>query len=114
MEGDGQPLGQAVTAQYAHWFKALAHPARVRIVCLLAHRDKPMTVSEIVGVMQLAQSTVSVHLRVLTEAGFLLCQPRGAATCYRMNDACLACFPAATGFLMGQPSAVAPACLTET
>lgn len=50
--------------------KALGHPARVRIVRRLRLRG-PTTVSELVGELELAQSTVSEHLRVLRDAGLV-------------------------------------------
>ena len=44
--------------------KALGHPARVRILRLLASRDACIC-GDIVGELPLAQSTVSQHLKVL-------------------------------------------------
>ena len=51
-------------------FRAMGNPARVRIVGELATRAECQT-SDIVGVLPLAQSTVSEHLRVLKEAGIV-------------------------------------------
>ncbi len=50
-------------------FKALADRNRLRIVNMLI--EKPMCVCEIQSVLQLSQSTVSGHLRVLKEAGLV-------------------------------------------
>lgn len=50
--------------------KALGHPARVRLVRLIAQRGACVT-GELVEAMPLAQSTVSEHLRILREAGVL-------------------------------------------
>src|SRR3982751_2249853 len=50
-------------------FKALADPARVKIVNLLATRDDPVCACEFVPLVGLAQPTVSHHLKKLTEAG---------------------------------------------
>lgn len=50
--------------------KALGHPARVRIVRLLRLRG-PLTCSELVRALSLAQSTVSEHLRILRDAGLV-------------------------------------------
>lgn len=50
--------------------KALGHPARVRIVRLIAERGECVT-GELVDAMPLAQSTVSEHLRILRAAGVL-------------------------------------------
>lgn len=51
-------------------FRAMGNPARVRIVGELAKRAECQT-SDLVGVLPLAQSTVSEHLRVLKEAGIV-------------------------------------------
>jgi ArsR family transcriptional regulator len=50
--------------------KALAHPARIRILRLL--QTTPGCIGgEIVGAVGLAQSTVSEHLRILKAAGVI-------------------------------------------
>ena len=51
-------------------FRALGNPARVRIVRELARRDACVT-GDLVGILPLAQSTVSQHLKVLKEAGIV-------------------------------------------
>lgn len=50
--------------------KALGHPARIRIVRLIAARDACF-VGELADELPLAQSTVSEHLRILREAGLV-------------------------------------------
>lgn len=50
--------------------RALAHPARVRIVRLLAGQPE-CAGSEVFSELPLAQSTISEHLRVLKEAGLV-------------------------------------------
>lgn len=69
------------TAQLA-W--AVAHPARVRIVHLLAQR-KACVCGEIVDNMSLAQSTVSQHLKILKESGLILGEVDGPKVCYCIN-----------------------------
>jgi ArsR family transcriptional regulator len=51
-------------------FRALGNPARVRIVTELARRQACVA-GELVGLLPLAQSTVSQHLKVLKEAGII-------------------------------------------
>jgi DNA-binding transcriptional ArsR family regulator len=58
-----RPLDRATAAEYATWFKALADPTRIQIVSLLARRGTPMSVGEIVAVVDVGQSTVSAHLK---------------------------------------------------
>ena len=53
--------------------KALAHPARIRIVRLLS-KQMECRGHEVFSELPLAQSTVSEHLRVLKEAGLVQAQ----------------------------------------
>ena len=102
MKEDTQPLDRATAAEYASWFKALADPTRIQIVTLLARRARPMNVGEIVATVDVGQSTVSAHLKVLAEVRFVLFEHRGPATYYRINDACVDCFPTAADIVMGR------------
>lgn len=61
--------------------KALAHPARLAIVRLLAERNECVC-GEIVDDLPLAQSTVSQHLKALKEAGLVQGTVEGRSTCY--------------------------------
>jgi ArsR family transcriptional regulator len=54
----------------AEVFRALGNPARLRIVAELAKRRVCQT-GDLVGVLPLAQSTVSQHLKVLKDAGII-------------------------------------------
>jgi DNA-binding transcriptional ArsR family regulator len=110
MNEHAQPLDRATSAEYATWFKALADPTRIQIVSLLARRATPMNVGEIVAAVEVGQSTVSAHLRVLAEVRFVLSERRGTATYYRINDACVECFPTAADIVMGRPVPAMPAC----
>jgi DNA-binding transcriptional ArsR family regulator len=103
------PLDRATATEFASWFKALADPTRIQIVSLLARRGAPMNVGEIVAAIGVGQSTVSAHLKILAEVRFLLADPRGTATYYRINDACVDCFPTAADIVMGKPVPVPPA-----
>jgi DNA-binding transcriptional ArsR family regulator len=102
------PLDRATAAEYATWFKALADATRIQIVSLLARRATPMNVGEIVAAADVGQSTVSAHLKVLADVGFLLAEHRGTATYYRINDACVDCFPTAADIVMGRPVPAQP------
>ncbi|KAB1910154.1 ArsR/SmtB family transcription factor [Micromonospora tulbaghiae] len=102
MVGDLLDRGTAQT--YASWFRALADPTRVQLVEYLARHARPMSVGEIVAAVGLAQSTVSQHLKILTEVRFVLVEPVGTARHYRINDACVGCFPSAADVVMGRPA----------
>ncbi len=71
--------------EYTKIFKALSDEGRLRILNLLAF--KPLCVCEITDILQLATSTVSKHLSVLREAGFLIDQKDGKWVNYYLNDA---------------------------
>src|SRR6266704_2127095 len=77
-----QPLGAAALSDdeaeaTASLFRALADPARVKIVNLLATTAEPVCACEFEPALQLSQPTVSHHLKKLTEAGLLEREQRG-------------------------------------
>ena len=51
--------------------------------------------------MPVGQSTVSEHLRQLAAVRFVLAEDRGTSRLYRINDACVTCFPTAADLVMG-------------
>jgi DNA-binding transcriptional ArsR family regulator len=101
-------LDRTTAQEYASWFRALADPTRVQLVELLARNKRPMSVGELVAEMGLAQSTVSQHLKILSEVRFVLVEPVGNARQYRINDNCVQCFPSAADLVMGRPAPRAP------
>jgi ArsR family transcriptional regulator len=73
--------------------KALAHPARVRILRMLATRQACIT-GDVVIEIGLAQSTVSEHLRILREAGLVQGEIEGPRTRYCVSTAGVAALKA--------------------
>jgi ArsR family transcriptional regulator len=61
--------------------KALGHPARVQILRLLIRKNACIC-GDIVDKLPLAQSTVSQHLKVLQEVGFIRGDVDGPRVCY--------------------------------
>lgn len=61
--------------------KALAHPARVQILRVLAERDSCVC-GDIVNDIPLAQATVSQHLKELKDAGLIKGSIDGPRVCY--------------------------------
>ena len=57
------------------FFKALADITRLRLVNILLHYE--LSVNEIVSILEMGQSRVSRHLKILTDAGFLECRRDG-------------------------------------
>lgn len=79
---DLRPIeGDEADADLAALAKALAHPARVRIVRILSRKNSCIC-GEIVDELPLAQATVSQHLKVLREAGIVNGETDGPRTCY--------------------------------
>jgi ArsR family transcriptional regulator, arsenate/arsenite/antimonite-responsive transcriptional repressor len=66
-------------------FKALADPARVRIINVLATSAEPVCVCNLVEPLGLSQPTVSHHLRKLTDAGLLEREQRGTWAYYTLR-----------------------------
>jgi ArsR family transcriptional regulator len=67
-------------------FKALAEPARVRLISTIAAGGADGTcVCELVEPLDLSQPTVSHHLKVLYEAGLVSRQKRGTWAYYRLR-----------------------------
>lgn len=79
--------------QLARLAKALAHPARVAILRMLARRDGCI-VGNIVDELPLAQSTVSQHLKQLKQAGLIRGEVDGPRVCYCIEPGTLALFKA--------------------
>ena len=70
-------LSDAEARATADVFKALADPARVRIVNVLATSGEPVCVCNLIEPLGLSQPTVSHHLKKLTDAGLLEREQRG-------------------------------------
>ncbi|MEO6582744.1 MAG: metalloregulator ArsR/SmtB family transcription factor [Ferruginibacter sp.] len=68
----------------AEFAKALAHPARIAILKVLAQHNECIC-GEIVDVLPLAQSTVSQHLKELKNAGLIDGTIDGPRSCYCIN-----------------------------
>jgi ArsR family transcriptional regulator len=80
---DVPPLHRDEADALAARFKALADPTRVAIVNRLAAADE-VCVCDFVAALDLAQPTVSHHLKVLREAGLVESSRRGTWAYYRL------------------------------
>ena len=69
----------------AQLFRALADPARVRILNVLATREEPVCGCDLEGPLGLSQPTVSFHLKKLHDAGLLDREKRGVWVYYALN-----------------------------
>ena len=84
-------MAQAKTAPFdpalvrtAELAKALAHPVRIRILEILGGR-RSCICGGLVGLLPLAQSTVSQHLKELRDAGLVRGDVDGPRTCYCLD-----------------------------
>ncbi|ADL13529.1 ArsR/SmtB family transcription factor [Acetohalobium arabaticum] len=68
--------------------KALGHPHRIKIIEILADLpdDNQCIVGSIVEQLPVSQSTVSQHLKVLKEAGWIKGRIDGPRVCYCLED----------------------------
>lgn len=65
--------------------KALAHPARIAILEVLA-KNNGCICGDIVSELPLAQATVSQHLKALKTAGLIIGSTDGPSICYCINS----------------------------
>ena len=72
---------QTVKADY---FKALAHPARIRVLELLQHGER--SVGQLVVDLELEQSNVSQQLGILRAKGIIESHQEGSIVRYRVKD----------------------------
>ena len=73
----------AAVREFAKPFKALSDPNRIRILKMLENR--PLCVCEIQAVLNLAASTVSKHLAILRDAGFIYDEKEQKWVNYHLN-----------------------------
>lgn len=64
-------------------FRAIAHPTRRRIICVLA--DSPLSVKELTGRFDVSQPAISQHLKELREAGLVASERNGLEQRYRLT-----------------------------
>jgi ArsR family transcriptional regulator len=80
-----EPLSRQDAEQLAAPLKALADPARLRILSLIqAQPEGEACVCHLTAPLDLTQGTVSHHLRVLREAGLVERDQRGSWAYYRV------------------------------
>ncbi len=81
-QADLRPVeGDEADEELASLAKALAHPARVKILRILLRKNTCIC-GDIVDELPLAQSTVSQHLKVLKDAGLIRGDVDGPRVCY--------------------------------
>lgn len=80
-----EPLSTEEAEQLAVTMKALADPARLRLLSIVAASEgAEACVCDLIEPVGLSQPTVSHHLKVLTAAGFLTRSKRGTWAYYAL------------------------------
>ena len=85
------PLGSETLADdevhaIADVFRALADPARVRILNVLATCGEPVCICNLLDPLDLSQPTVSHHMKKLVDVGLVEREQRGKWAYFTLND----------------------------
>lgn len=70
--------------QAAQAIKAIAHPLRLKILCVLG--DREVSVQDIVEQVGTSQSNISQHLAILRDKGVLVTRKDANRVYYRIGD----------------------------
>jgi len=70
--------------QAAQAIKAIAHPLRLKILCVLG--DREVSVQDIVEQVGTSQSNISQHLAILRDKGVLVTRKNANRIFYRVGD----------------------------
>jgi ArsR family transcriptional regulator, arsenate/arsenite/antimonite-responsive transcriptional repressor len=81
-----EPFDVDRAADLAGGFKALGDPHRVAILHLLAGAGEPVCVVDVERHIDLAQSTISYHLKALVDAGVIHRERRGKWSFYSIVE----------------------------
>ena len=70
----------------ARSMKAMAHPLRLKILCLLSSSTAEVSVHEIVTNVGTSQSNISQHLSILRDKGILVARKDANKVFYKVSD----------------------------
>ena len=91
-------LSEEEAVELAELFKALADPARLRALSMVANApDGEVCACDLVEPLERSQPTVSHHMAVLVDAGFVTREKRGRWAWYRLVPERLATISRALG-----------------
>ncbi|WP_029290373.1 winged helix-turn-helix domain-containing protein [Cellulomonas sp. HZM] len=80
-------LNEASSVELAARLKALADPTRLRLLSIIAsHENAEACVCDLTEPVGLSQPTVSHHLKLLVDAGFLIREKRGVWAYYALTS----------------------------
>ena len=98
----------AAQEQAQRLLRALAEPIRLQVVQALQHGER--CVCDLTGDLDLAQSKLSFHLKVLKEAGLIRARQEGRWIYYRLDPAALIALQDWLGQLAAGCRTPAPPC----
>jgi len=105
--GLGRPLDRDSATELAHLLKAVADPARLQLLSLVrAGENAEACVCDLTDALGLSQPTVSHHLKVLRESGWVTSERRGSWVHYRIRPEAAARFRALASELGGLGAAI--------
>jgi len=78
-------LSQSQAEDLSRSLKAIADPARLRLISIIsASEGQEACVCDLTDALEVGQPTVSHHLKVLTDAGFVTRSKRGTWAYYKL------------------------------
>lgn len=78
-------VDEADRTEDAALFRALADPHRLTILATLGRADDEVCVCDFTSALPLNQPAVSHHLKILRDAGLVVCERRGTWVYYRLS-----------------------------
>lgn len=103
-----EPITPDAAALLAHTLKAIADPARLRLLSMIAaHDGGEACVCDLTEPLGLSQPTVSHHLKILVDAGLLTRDKRGVWAYYTLIPGALDSLAAALSTPKEHPSSTA-------
>ncbi len=88
--GAGQEAGvvnERALVQTSMVLKALSHPLRLKILCLLGDSGREVSALEIIAVLGTSQSNVSQHISIMQGKGVITTHKDGNRVMYSVSDA---------------------------
>lgn len=78
-------MKEQIISMKSDFFKALAHPTRVRILEQLAKREEEVCVCELIDHLGIEQSNLSQHLSILRKQQIIVSNKVGLKVMYRIK-----------------------------
>ncbi|MEN6499595.1 MAG: metalloregulator ArsR/SmtB family transcription factor [Rectinema sp.] len=85
MDTHPQLCNEKQLAPYAQKYKAIGHPIRLKILCLIAHQEVPC-VGDIWRCLDQPQPVVSQHLAILKRNGIVSSEVKKTRRIYSISD----------------------------